>query len=226
MQKVLDEIFTLRDDNYVKVASSFFKTKEGEYSYGEEFLGIRIPTLRRLAKVHYRELSFDDLNCLISDKYHEIRLFALFVLVLKFKNQKDEVLDFYLKNIDFVNNLVFVYLSAPHILGSAVFPDDKIIFELANSKKLWQERISIVATQYFIKQGKFDTTLKLAQKFCSHRHDLIHKATGWMLREVGKKDKKLLCEFLNEHIRQLPRTTLRYAIERFEPLERKKYLSY
>ena len=226
---IIEEIKSYSTAESAQRHASFFKTGKGEYSEGDLFLGVNSPTLRKIAKKYFKTASYDDLQKMLENPYHEIRVCAVLILVLKFKycrgeKEKKEVFDFYMKNIRYVNNWDLVDISAPHIVGPVAFDDDGVLFELAKSGRLWEERISVVATLYFIKQGRFDVTLSLGEYFLTHRHDLMHKAVGWMLREVGKKDEKVLCDFLDKHINQMPRTMLRYAIERFPEEKRKSYL--
>lgn len=219
------EILGAADKIYSQTVKKFFKTAKGEYSENDVFIGLRVPQLRIFAKQFYKDISLNELEFFMSHKVHEYRLFAIFCLLLKYKNDKKNVIDFYLKYVDFVNNWDLVDLSAPKLLGDFYLETPDELMKLANSKKLWRERISIVSTLNFIKQEKYEYSLKLSQKFLTHKHDLMHKATGWVLREVGKKDINLLYKFLDDNVKIMPRTTLRYAIERFDENKRNYYLN-
>ena len=213
----------------------FFKTGKGEYGEGDIFLGIIVPKQRKVAK-KYINLSLNDLQVLLNSKIHEERLISLFILVDKYKKaekennekQKQEIFNFYIKNAKNINNWDLVDLSAPNIVGNYLLKkDDKekqILYKLAKSDNLWEKRISILATFMFIKNNQFQDSINLAEILLNDKHDLIHKAVGWMLREVGKKDKIVLENFLKRHYKHMPRTMLRYSIEKFPENERKKYL--
>ena len=209
-----------------RVLQGFFKTGVGEYGEGDIFLGITVPQSRKIAK-QFAHIELKDVKKHLQSKMHEERLVALLILVEKYKKSDDkkEIVDFYLSNTKHVNNWDLVDLTADKILGDYLFDKNKnIIYELSKSNNLWERRIAIVSTFNFIKQRKFDETLRLAEMLLHDKHDLIHKACGWMLREVGKKDEKVLRDFLNKNYKHMPRTMLRYAIERFPENERKKYL--
>lgn len=230
---ILKDINSYKNEEKIKIYSRFFKTGSGEYGEGDQFLGLSVPETRNISK-KYKDVDFSILEKLICNKYHEVRLFVLLVLVLKYKKaikEKDvksrkQIVDFYLKNILHVNNWDLVDLSSYHILGEYCFvnKNEKILINLLKSKKLWKERIAIISTFYFIRQNDFSLTLYFAKYFLNHKHDLIQKACGWMLREIGKRDIKVLRNFLNENYQKMPRTMLRYSIEKLEESERKKYL--
>jgi 3-methyladenine DNA glycosylase AlkD len=161
----------------------------------------------------------------LQSKYHEHRLTALYILILNFKKQKEEVIDIYLRNLERVNNWDLVDSSAPYLLGPYLEDKDRsILYELAKSDNLWKQRIAIITTLYFIKNNDFEDALKISEMLLNHKHDLIHKAVGWMLREIGKRDKKVEEEFLKKYYKNMPRTMLRYAIEKFPEEERQKIL--
>lgn len=225
-----NELMDLADSDKAKILSSFFKTGKGEYGEGDIFIGITVPKNRNVAK-KYIDTTFDDIKTLLHSPIHELRFSALLALVLKFKKYKDNnirksIVDFYLANTTYINNWDLVDLSCPNILGEYLLnlPHD-ILFSLSKSKNMWEQRIAIVSTLTFIRKGKFNTTLALAQEYLTHPHNLIHKATGWMLREVGKKDIEVLRSFLNNYAHKMPRTALRYAIEKLPSEERNHYLS-
>ena len=212
-----------------KHSQRFFKTGKGEYGEGDFFLGLTVPQQRIIAK-RFKSIPLEELQKVIESKYHEHRLTALIILVDKFKSTKDnklreEIIDFYLKNTRNINNWDLVDTSAK-ILGEYVENrDEGLLLKLSHSKDLWEQRISIIATSYFIGKNKFDLTLKISENLLQHEHDLIHKAVGWMLREVGKRDISTERKFLDKHYKSMPRTMLRYAIEKFPENLRLQYLN-
>lgn len=211
-----------------KSAARFFKTGPGEYGEGDVFIGIKVPTLRTLAR-EFRTLPLEEIESLLKSPIHEERHLALTILVLQGSKcddaQRKAVFDLYLRNTEFVNNWDLVDCSAPQIVGGFLINRSrKPLLQLAKSKSLWERRIAIVSTQYFIRQGDLGETLAISRKLLNDDEDLIHKATGWMLREVGKKDQAVLEGFLDEFGTSMPRTMLRYAIERFTPERRRAYL--
>lgn len=206
----------------------FFKTGKGEYGEGDKFAGLKVPTQRKLAK-EFRHLSLNESKELLTSPIHEERLISLFILVDKYskgdEKLKEKIFNFYLKNRKGVNNWDLVDLSAPKILGKHLESRDKnILLKFAGSDDLWEKRMAILSTYHFIKSGNYNTTLQIAEILLNDKNDLIHKAVGWMLREVGNKDLKTEEEFLKEHYKKMPRTMLRYAIEKFPEQKRKKYL--
>ncbi len=210
-------------------SARFFKTGPGEYGEGDLFIGVRVPTLRKLAR-DFRDLPLDEIELLLRSQLHEERLLALFVLVLSVgkcsESHSKAAYDFYLSNTAYVNNWDLVDSSAPVIVGGYLRNKArKPLQRLAKSKNIWERRIAIVATQHFIRLGEFDDTISLSQTLLNDTEDLIHKASGWMLREVGERDVNALVRFLDEHGAVMPRTMLRYAIEHFDDDERKKYLA-
>lgn len=209
----------------------FFKTGKGEYGEGDIFLGISVPYQRKIAK-EFRDIGLDDIKKLIDNKVHEKRLIALLILIEKFRKSDDfgkkEIFDFYLlsaKN-NLVNNWDLVDLSAHQIVGGYLSDKNrKIIYDLVSSENLWERRIAIISTFTFIRCGEFDDSLKISKVLLNDKQDLIQKAVGWMLREVGKKNVNILEEFLKLHYQKMPRTMLRYAIEKFDAEKRKMYLA-
>lgn len=228
LNKILAEIDALADEEKSKHLCKFFKTGKGQYGEGDIFLGINVPTIRSIAKKYYSNVSLDDIQKLIESKYHEIRLLALFLSIFIYEKteKKEEIFNLYIKNLKYINNWDLVDLSAPKIIGRHVFDskDYSPIYKLAESRNLWAERISVVATHYFIKREDFSLILRLSEKFLTHKHDLIQKAVGWMLREMGKIDEKPLCEFLDKHHKIMPRTMLRYSLERLSIAQKKYYM--
>lgn len=206
----------------------FFKTGPGEYGEGDVFIGIKVPPLRSLSK-KYKTLSLVDIKKLLTSPIHEERLLSLFILVEQFRSAdekgKERIFNFYMKNRSKINNWDLVDLSADKIAGAFLFNKDvSLLFELASSDNLWDKRIAVLSSFYFIKYGSFDISLQLSEKLLNDKHDLIHKAVGWMLREIGKRDINTLEGFLLKHYTKMPRTMLRYAIEKFPEQKRQQYL--
>jgi len=214
-----------------EILQRFFKTRPGEYGYGDKFLGVVVPEQRKIAKKYYSIISLKEIEQLLHGFFHEERLTALLILVLKYEQskflEKKKIFQMYLKNLRHINNWDLVDLSAPKIVGDYLFDKDKkILIKLAKSNHLWSRRVAMLATYYFIKHGDCAWTLKISKILLHDKHDLIQKAVGWMLREVGKNcGEQIEKKFLNQYGAQIPRTMLRYAIEKFSIKERKKYLS-
>ncbi|MBX4205269.1 MAG: DNA alkylation repair protein [Candidatus Doudnabacteria bacterium] len=209
-----------------RVSQWFFKTKPGQYGHGDVFVGLTVPQMRKLAK-KYEDLKLPDIQKLLKSKVHEHRFIALTILVFRFVKsdsaEKNKIAGFYLGNTKNINNWDLVDTSAPYILGEYLLDKSRqILYTLARSQDLWERRISIVSTLRFIKNNQYEDTLKISEILLEDKHDLIHKAVGWMLREAGKKDEKVLVKFLNTHYKSMPRTALRYAIERL-PIKQKKF---
>ncbi len=210
------------------ILQRFFKTGKGDYGEGDVFYGIKVPVQRRIVK-QFKDLSFDDLRVLISSNIHEERLIAALILVERFKRSDEQarkvIFNFYLKNRKGINNWDLVDLSAPNIIGGYLLDKKKdLLYKFARSKNLWEKRISILSTFTFIQNGLFEDTLEISKILLNDKHDLIHKAVGWMLREVGKRDIETEEDFLKIHYKAMPRTMLRYAIEKFPENKRKLYL--
>lgn len=228
---VLKELEYLKNSEKIKVFKRFFKTNEGEYGYGDMFWGISVPQVREISKRYFRDISFDEIKVLINHRIHEVRLTGYLILTYQYEKSENEkrkdIFDFYLNNLSGCNNWDLVDLSCCKIVGEYVLrnkEERRILYELSRSNNLWEQRISIVSTLPFIKRKEFKDTLNISKVLLSHSHDLIHKAVGWMLREVGKQDMNVLRKFLNENINTIPRTTLRYSIEKMNKSERKGYL--
>ncbi len=221
------DVKKLENKKKAKVLAGFFKTGEGEYGYGDVFLGIPVPESRKIA-LKYRDLGFEDILQLLRSEIHEERLIALLILVHQF--QHDEMLqrriyEFYLKNIKFVNNWDLVDMSADKIVGAYLSDKPKtVIYKLAKSTNLWERRIAMISTYYFIKNNDYDDAINIAEALITDENDLIQKAVGWMLREVGNRDKKTEEQFLKKYHKVMGRTALRYAVEKFPENERTKYL--
>jgi len=206
----------------------FFKTGKGQYGEGDKFLGVIVPNTRSVAKLHKDE-PFEVLRALLQSEWHECRLCALLVLVERFKKSDEKgrkmIYDFYLSQTARINNWDLVDLSAPGIVGEYLKDKPREdLYRLADSSLLWNQRIAVVATYTLIKNGDFIDVLALSERLLQHKHDLMRKAVGWMLREMGKRDKDLLVQFLEKHARTMPRTMLRYAIEKFSDEERREFM--
>ena len=226
------ELASLKNPAKAKILSGFFKTGKGHYGEGDEFYGITVPQTRTLAK-KFQNLSLAEIGELIKSNIHEERLCALLILTEEYKNKKtpqekrQNIKDFYLSNTKYINNWDLVDLSAHYILGEWIYshPKEKTTLEkLANSQNLWEKRIAIISTYYFIKQKQFEDTIKISKILLNDKHDLIHKAVGWMLREIGKRDAQTEEDFLKIYYKKMPRTMLRYAIEKFPEKKRQNYL--
>lgn len=228
LENLCTELAAHADPEAAAFLQGFFKTGPGEYAEGDRFMGIRVPVVRRIAR-QYRGLSRADRLELLRSPLHEERLAALVLMVEAYKRgrveEREAIFADYLAHTRHINNWDLVDVSAPHIVGAHLPPNDVDVLErLAASDDLWERRIAIIATFHFIRQGDFGPTLFVAEMLVHDRHDLIHKAVGWMLREVGKKDVSVLEAFLEEHAQTMPRTALRYAIEKFDADKRKAYL--
>jgi len=231
LNELINEIESEKNEEQAKNLQRFFKTKKGEYGEGDIFLGIKVPIQRRIVKKYWKGITLKEIQELLNSKIHEKRLMGLLILVEMYKKSKEnklkqrEIFEFYLKNTSRVNNWDLVDLSAPSIVGDfSNVEGTEILKFLAKSKNIWERRIAIISTAPFIKKRIFGETLSIADILINDEHDLIHKAVGWMLREVGKKNQEVLEIFLKERYKQMPRTMLRYAIEKFPEEKRKKYL--
>jgi len=229
IEKLKKDLQNLADPEKTRIHHRFFKTGKGEYGEGDVFLGIPVPQLRVVAK-KYKTLSLNNLRNLLNSKIHQYRQVALYILVDQFEKEKEEsqkkkIATFYLQNMKGVNNWDLVDLSAPKILGGYLLNKDRqVLYKLARSKNLWEKRIAILSTLAFIREEQFDDTLKISEILLDDDHDLIHKAVGWMLREAGKKDLSVLKKFLDRHVSEMPRTMLRYSIEKLSEKQRQAYL--
>jgi len=243
--KIVKELKKYKSKEKAKVLQGFFKTGKGEYGEGDIFIGVKVPEIRIIVK-RFIDVDLDEVKKLLYSNIHEERLAGVLILTYKFfkSNEKEQkkIYNFYLKNAKQINNWDLVDLSAPNIVGEYLqsitcHPFDrlrtgselvsgsrKILYKLAKSKNLWERRISIISTFIFIRNNDFEDTLKISEILLNDEHDLIHKAVGWMLREVGKRNQAVEEKFLKEYYKIMPRTMLRYAIERFEEDLRQKYL--
>ncbi len=229
------DIFAKQDSALVPGLSRFFKTGPGQYGEGDKFFGIKVPTVREVVKNRWQNVSFDDLEECVTSEYHEMRLAALLTLVQIFKHAKKDVnlqqqcIDFYLANTKYINNWDLVDLSCYELLGNWLLDKDRtLLYDLArDGKTIWEQRIGMVSTMQFLRHNQLDDTFNIAEIFLAKPqplHDLLQKAVGWLLREAGKRDEKRLKDWLSTRYKTMPRTMLRYAIEKFPENERKSYL--
>ncbi len=223
-----DSLKAIGSEAYASHSMRFFKTGKGEYGEGDRFLGIRVPEIRKKV-AQFRDTPLNEIEKLLSSPFHEIRLFGFLSLAYRYKrfdeSGRKTLYEIYLKNRKFANNWDIVDTTAPNVIGAYLLDRDKtILYELARSKGLWDRRIAIISTFTFIKSGKFDDALSIAEILLSSPEDLIHKASGRMLREVGKRDLESEEKFLLKHYNRMPRTMLRYAIEKFDKEKRQRYL--
>lgn len=234
MSELTEQIIAKLQDKAIPEKAAFFprffKTGPGEYGEGDQFLGVIVPEQRKVAKMVAKEISFEEIDELLRNPYHEVRLCALFTLVYKYQKAKTEIgqmeiVEFYLEHLAFVNNWDLVDTTCHPILGHYFFRREKDLFyELAESGDLWKQRIAMISSLYWIKKGELKDALALAEILKGHPHDLMHKAVGWMLREIGKMDYEVEVEFLKKYYHEMPRTMLRYAIEKFPEEVRQDFL--
>ena len=227
-QKIIRRLKKLGNEEIARHSLRFFKTGKGEYGEGDLFLGLRVPVMRQCVK-EYSDIELHDVLELLKSPYHEARLLALLILVAKYKKGSDDeraaLYRMYLEHTKCINNWDLVDLSAEHIVGAYLFSRSRVpLYRLVKSESLWARRIAVLATFHFIRKNDFADTLKISEMLLNDREDLIHKAAGWMLREIGKRDQKAEREFLDRHAHEMPRTMLRYAIEKFPESVRKAYL--
>lgn len=231
LDNLLWEIKANANKEKAEILQRFFKTWKWQYWEGDLFYWIIVPIQRKIVKKYYAIITFEEVGILLKSKYHEERLIWAFILVAKFeatksKEEKEIIYKFYIKNSKWINNWDLVDLSAPNIVWKYLLDKNKdILYEFSKSNNLWKRRISIIATFTFIKEGFFEDTIKISQILMTDNEDLIHKACWWMLREIWKRNENILIEYLNKNILKIPRTTLRYAIERLEENKRKYYLN-
>ena len=232
MNTLLSQMLSKADPSQVDGLSRFFKTGPGQYGEGDKFLGIKVPVTRSVVKECWKKAGFKDLEECICSEYHEVRLAALLALVEIFSHSKknpvlqQQCIDFYLAHTAYINNWDLVDLSCYPLLGKWLLDKDRtLLYNLArNGKTIWEQRIGIVSTMTLIRHAQLQDTFNIADILLHHPHDLIHKAVGWLLREAGKRDKAALESWLGPRFREMPRTMLRYAIERFPEEERQRYL--
>ena len=236
MNTLYDSILAKQDPNQVEGLSRFFKTGKGQYGEGDQFLGIKVPVTREVVKQCWQETSFDDLEVGIASEYHEMRLAALLTLVQIFKHAKkdkalqQQCIDFYLSHTQYINNWDLVDLSCYELLGTWLLDKDRsLLYDLArDGKTIWEQRIGMVSTMQFIRHDELDDTYAIAEIFLANAqplHDLLQKAVGWLLREAGKRDEQRLKDWLSTRYKSMPRTMLRYAIEKFSEVERSNFMA-
>ncbi len=223
-------LFELQNPSKAKFLSRFFKTGVGQYAEGDKFLGITNPQVRQVLRIHGKEASIEDIENLVRSPWHEARLLGFLCVLQKYEKTKDpsekeKWVDFYLSHKEFLNNWDLIDITVPRLLGNWLIGKNTVLlYSLAKSNNMWENRIAMLATFAFIRIGNFKDCLAIAEILLLHPHDLIHKAVGWMLREMGKKDKKTLLSFLEKHSTQMPRTMLRYSIEKLPEKDRKSWL--
>lgn len=221
---------SLSNKEKVKVFARFFKTGVGEYGEGDKFLGVMVPKIRSAVNSHWKTVKDDELEDLVTSPYHELRLAGLLVLVKKFekadtKEQKN-IFDYYLSHLKYINNWDLIDLTSPHIIGKYLLTSDrKILYDFARSSSLWGRRVAILSTFAFIRNNDFKDTIAISEILLHDDHDLIHKAVGWMLREMGERDISMLTSFLDKFASTMPRTMLRYAIEKLSLSERQHFMT-
>lgn len=223
--RIIKELRAYSDDEKKAVLPRFFKTGKGEYGEGDRFLGVIVPNTRKVAKNH-KDSPYIVIEMLLESEWHECRLCALLMLIEKYRKEPDEAVHFYLTHTKGINNWDLVDLSAPYILGDFLKDktDRNVLYDLAGSVVMWERRIAVVSTLMLIRDGQLDDTFRLAEMLIDSRHDLMQKSIGWMLREAGKRDEERLVRFLENHRHEMPRTMLRYAIEKFPEPERREFM--
>ncbi|MCX6726763.1 MAG: DNA alkylation repair protein [Candidatus Shapirobacteria bacterium] len=236
LSSLVSDLQSLANPAKAKDLKWFFKTGPGQYGAGDQFIGIIVPDIRKLVKLYWDVLDLSEVEILLHNPIHEFRLTALLILVKKlsaaksarggYSQSKENIYQFYLTNLKYINNWDLVDLSSRDIIGAYCFEHQNysILTKLSQSNDLWEKRIAIVSTYFLIKRGIFSPTLTISLILLNDSHDLIHKAVGWMLREVGNRDQKILTDFLDRHCLKMPRTALRYAIEKFPDPLRFHYL--
>lgn len=227
-EDVIREVRKVRDPKSAEILSRFFKTGKGQYGEGDLFLGVKVPPLRKISK-SFKGLPLPELQKIVKSKYHEERLLGFFILCEKFQKTPEEEREqlhlFYLKNLKYVNNWDIVDLSSRELIGDYLLDKKRdILYKLVKSNNLWERRVAIISTYTFIRKGDFKDTLKISELLLTDKEDLIHKAVGWMLREVGNRNIKPETDFLDKYAHKMPRTMLRYAIEKFPEKLRQKYM--
>ena len=233
-KKIIEDLENLKNPEKAKILSRFFKTWKWGYWEWDKFLWIPVPPQREIAKKYFEKCSLEDIENLLKSEYHEVRMTWFLILCYKYElttkkklnDEQKKIVDFYLSHLKYCNNWDLVDLVCYKILWNYLLNKDRqILYQLAEDKNMWKQRVAIVSTMTFVKKWEFDDTLKISEVLLNHEHDLIHKAVGWLLREVWKKDEKVLKEFLDKYANEMPRTMLRYAIEKLDDSERKYYLN-
>ncbi|MBT4936082.1 DNA alkylation repair protein [Candidatus Woesearchaeota archaeon] len=228
LDSIQKDLHILQNTEKAKLLSGFFKTGPGQYGEGDVFLGLTMPQTRTIAKKYFKDVSMSEVQELVKSKFHECRMCALVMLVYKYEksdNERKEIYDFFLRNTKYINNWDLVDVTVPRTVGFYLVDKDRsILYTLAKSSDLWERRIAVLATFAFIRHNDFKDSLAIAEILLQDTHDLIHKAVGWMLREIGKRNQDVEEEFLQNHYKTMPRTMLRYAIEKFDDDTRKHYM--
>ena len=233
-KEVIEDLKKLKNPDKAMILSRFFKTWEWEYWEWDKFLWIPVPPQREIAKKYYEKCSLDDIEKLLKSEYHEVRMTWFLILCYKYElttkkklnDEQKKIIDFYLSHLEYSNNWDLVDLVCYKILWNYLLDKDrKVLYELADNKNMRKQRVAIVSTMTFVKKWQFEDTLKISETLLTHKHDLIHKAVWWLLREVWKKDEKVLKNFLDKYANKMPRTMLRYAIEKLNESERNHYLN-
>jgi 3-methyladenine DNA glycosylase AlkD len=228
-ENLLKDFEKYKNEIFAKYCAKYFQTHKGGYGEGDSFWGLKVPQQRIAVCKYWKDINLKDVEKLLQHRIHEVRFTALMILIEKYKKADDDtksvIAKIYFRNSECVNNWDLVDLSAPHIPGHYWHNNSlKGFWEYAKSGILWKERIAMISTLYFIRQERFAETLALSKLFLMHNHDLMHKASGWMLREVGKRDTKPLISFLNKYSKLMPRIMLRYSVEKLSPEKRKYYM--
>ena len=233
-KEVIENLNNLKNPDKAKILSRFFKTWKWEYWEWDKFLWIPVPPQREVAKKYFEKCSLDDIEKLVKSEYHEVRMTWFLILCYKYElatkkklnNEQEKIIDFYLSHLEYSNNWDLVDLVCYKILWNYLLNKDRqILYELAKDKNMWKQRVAIISTMNFVRKWKFDDTLKISEILLNHNHDLIHKAVWRLLREVWKKDEKVLKKFLDKYASKMPRTMLRYAFEKLNETERRYYLN-
>jgi len=229
LQAIKQELQALADPQTAQHSQRFFKTGKGEYGEGDIFLGIRVPVIRQLAKKH-QQLPLDKIESLLHSNFHEQRLLALIMMVNLYKKSdtstQQQIFNSYINNVQYINNWDLIDTTTPHIIGAYLFDKNRqILFDYAKSDNLWQRRIAVLACFYFIQLEDFSDFIKIAEMLVDDQQDLIHKAVGWMLREAAKRQLSITMNFLDQYAASMPRTMLRYALERFPADLKKEYMA-
>lgn len=233
IKKIEKDFGKIKSKTRATHSSRFFKTGIGEYGEGDVFIGIKTPDVKKLVNKYKKEITLKDTLYFLTNRIHSYRFFALEILKYKYEksdeNNKKEIIRIYLDNIEHINNWDLVDISAPHILGDYLLDKEReikreVLYRFAIDDNLWANRIAIISTFTFIRNNEYEDFFKISNILIGHEHDLIHKALGWMLREIWKKDSKIAEKYIKDSYKSLPRTTLRYAIEKMDEKKRKQYL--
>ncbi|PIZ00097.1 DNA alkylation repair protein [bacterium (Candidatus Howlettbacteria) CG_4_10_14_0_8_um_filter_40_9] len=224
LQELKKNLYKTADPERAVNFRRFFKTGKGEYGEGDQFIGITVPEIRKVAKKH-KDLEIDELTELLKSPIHEERMTALIIMAMKYPKDEENIYNLYIKNTKYINNWDLVDVTCPRIVGAHLLDKPRdILYDFASSNDIWEKRIAIISTAMFIRNNDFSDTLNISEILLNDTHDLIHKSVGWMLREVGNRDMGVEEGFLKKHYKEMPRTMLRYAIEKFPEEKRQRYL--